>query len=69
MHNWLIFQYHRVRAQPNIGAPKGLAFGPNRPTPWRVAKGGRRRVGEPRRWLSWGKRVGRGLGKSGPHQS
>ena len=29
--------------------------------------GGRRRVGEPRRWLSWGKRVGRGPGKSGPH--
>ena len=28
---------------------------------------GRRRVGEPRRWLSWGKRVGGGLGKSGPH--
>ena len=31
--------------------------------------GGRRRVGEPRRWLSWGKRVGGGLGKSGPHNS
>jgi hypothetical protein len=30
---------------------------------------GRRRVGEPRRWLSWGKRVGRGPGKSGPHQA
>jgi hypothetical protein len=29
--------------------------------------GGRRRVGEPRRWLSWGKRVGGGLDKSGPH--
>ena len=28
---------------------------------------GRRRASEPRRWLSWGKRVGRGLGKSGPH--
>ena len=66
MHNWLIFQHHRVRAQSNIGTPKGLAFGPNRPIPWRIAKRGRRRVGEPRRWLSWGKRVGRGLGKSGP---
>jgi hypothetical protein len=29
--------------------------------------GGRRRVSEPRRWSSWGKRVGRGLGKSGSH--
>ena len=27
--------------------------------------GGRRRVGEPRRWLSWGKRVGEASGKSG----
>ncbi len=26
---------------------------------------GRRRIGEPRRWLSWGKRVGGDLGKSG----
>ncbi len=31
--------------------------------------GGRRRIGEPRRWLSWGKRVGGGLGKSGPHST
>ena len=30
---------------------------------------GRRRVDDPRRWLSWGKRVGRGPGKSGPHMS
>ena len=30
---------------------------------------GRRRVDDPRRWLSWGKRVGRGPGKSGPHIS
>ena len=28
---------------------------------------GRRRISEPRRWLSWGKRIGGGLGKSGPH--
>ena len=28
---------------------------------------GRRKVSEPRRWLTWGKCVGRGLGKSGPH--
>jgi len=31
--------------------------------------GGRRRVGEPRRWSSWGKRVGRDLGKSGSRMS
>ena len=67
MHNWLIFQYHRVRAHPNPEGTKGLAFGPIRPTSRREAKGGRRRVDEPRRWLSWGKRVGGGLGKSGPH--
>jgi hypothetical protein len=30
--------------------------------------GGRRRVGRPRRWLSWGKRVGGLPGKSGRHQ-
>ena len=69
MHNWLIFQYFRVRAQFQYRCPKGLSFGANRPTRWRKAKEGRRRVGEPRRWLSWGKRVGRGPGKSGPHRS
>ena len=69
MHNWLIFQYHRVRAHPRLGDPKGMTFGSNRPAPAWEAKEGRRRVGEPRRWLSWGKRVGRGLGKSGPHIS
>jgi hypothetical protein len=26
MHNWLIFQYHRVRVQPKIG-DVGAAFG------------------------------------------
>ncbi len=50
---------------------KGLsAFGQtNRPTVGRQAMRGRRRVGEPRRWSSWGKRVGGGPGKSGPHTS
>ena len=28
---------------------------------------GRRRVGEPRRWLSWGKHVGLNVGKSALH--
>ncbi len=31
--------------------------------------GRRRKVGDPGRWLSRGKRVGGGLGKSGPHQT
>src|ERR1700722_14048740 len=50
-----------------IRGTKGLAFGPNQPTLTRGAKRGRRKVDEPRRWLSWGKRVGGGLCKSGPH--
>src|SRR4051812_9304222 len=66
MHNRLIFRYHRVRAHPNPEVLRGC-LRTNRPTLGRAAKGGRRRVGEPRRWLTWGKRVGRGLGKSGPH--
>ena len=40
MHNWLIFQYHRVRAQSQVWGTKGLTFGSNRPTPRRVAKEG-----------------------------
>jgi hypothetical protein len=42
-----------------------MTFGSSRQTPGRTAKEGRRKIGEPRRWLSWGKRVGRDLGKSG----
>jgi hypothetical protein len=45
-----------------------MTFGSNRPTLGRKAKEGRRKIGEPRRWLSWGKRVGRDLGKAGSHQ-
>ena len=41
-----------------------MTFGSNRPTLGRTAKERRRKIGEPRRWLSWGKRVGRDLGKS-----
>ena len=65
MHNWLIFQYHRVRAHPNPRGTAGLTFGSSRWNLVREAKGGRRRIGEPRRWLSWGKRVGGVPGKSG----
>jgi hypothetical protein len=32
------------------GGAKGLTFGSNRPTPGRAAMGGRRKVGDPRRW-------------------
>lgn len=44
-----------------------MTFGSNRQTLGRIAKEGRRKIGEPRRWLSWGKRVGRDLGKSGSY--
>jgi len=27
MHSWLIFQHHRVRAQPNAGLLRGWSFG------------------------------------------
>ncbi len=27
MHNWLIFQYHRVRANPKTGLLRGCLFG------------------------------------------
>jgi hypothetical protein len=68
MHNRLIFRYFRVRANPKSGVLRGCLRA-NRTTLRRAAKEGRRRVGDPRRWLSWGKRVGRGLGKSGPHSA
>src|SRR5215210_8586827 len=55
--------------QFQVRGTKGLSFGTNRPTRRRTAMEGRRRIGEPRRWLTWGKCVGRGLGKSGPHIS
>jgi hypothetical protein len=58
MHNRLIFRYHRVRAKPKIGDVGAVPSGTIPPSWWRVTEGGRRRVGEPRRWLSWGKRVG-----------
>ena len=65
MHNWLIFQYHHVRVNSKTlywGEPKGELQ-----KVWRTAKRGRRKVDEPRRWLTWGKRVGRAVGKSAVH--
>jgi len=68
MHNWLIFQYRRERVRTNLLLLRGCApFGcANRPTMRRLAMEWRRKIGDPRRWLSWGKCVGRGPGKSGP---
>jgi ribosomal protein S20 len=54
--------------QARTGCAKGMTARSNRPRLARVAKRGRRRVGEPGRWLSRGKRVGGGPGKSGPHE-
>ena len=56
MHNWLIFQYRHVDVQSNIGDPEAGLWS-NLVSWWRVAEGGRRKVGDPERWLSPGKRV------------
>jgi hypothetical protein len=58
MDDWLIFQYHLIRAQPESEELRE-PFGATDPLCSRAAKGGRRRVARPRRWLSWGKCVGR----------
>src|SRR5690554_3460942 len=73
MHNRLIFRYRCARAPAEGWLLRGYQLPVrgwlvNRPTGLRQAMRGRRRVDEPRRWLSWGKRVDRGPGKSGPHQ-
>jgi hypothetical protein len=57
MDDWLIFQYHLIRAQTESAVLRE-PFGATDPRGTRSAKGGRRRVARPRRWLSWGKRVG-----------
>jgi len=61
MDDWLIFQYHLDRAHPKSELlRKSLHLGgATDPLGTREAKGGRRRVARPRRWSSWGKRVGR----------
>src|SRR5436305_13883124 len=64
----LMCRYHRVHAAIDSWGLRGCLRA-KRTTMRRAAKGGRRRVGEPRRWLSWGKRIGGGPGKSGPHNS
>jgi hypothetical protein len=57
MDDWLIFQYHLIRAQPESRALREPFRATDRPGT-RAAKGGRRRVGRPTRWSSWGKCVG-----------
>src|SRR5919201_4341244 len=60
MEDRLIFRYHLNRANAQSGLlrkPLHLG-GPTDPLGSRAAKGGRRRVGRPRRWSSWGKQVG-----------
>jgi hypothetical protein len=59
MDDWLIFQYHFIRAQAESRLLREPPSGGYRPTWRRPAKGGRRRVRRPRRWSSWGKCVGR----------
>jgi hypothetical protein len=57
MDDWLIFQYHLIRAQAESEVLRE-PFGATDQLGTRPAKGGRRRVARPRRWLSWGKCVG-----------
>ena len=58
MDDWLIFQYHLIRATTESAVLRE-PFGATDQPGTRVAKGGRRRVARPRRWLTWGKCVGR----------
>src|SRR3989304_2956986 len=57
MDDWLIFQYHLIRAHPESELLRE-PWGGTDPLGTREAKGGRRRVGRPTRWSSWGKCVG-----------
>ena len=63
MEDRLIFRYHlnrdNLQSEP-LREPLHLG-GATDPLGSREAKGGRRRVGRPRRWSSWGKEVGGSL--------
>jgi hypothetical protein len=61
MEDRLIFRYHLNRANPQSELLREPLHrgGATDPLGSREAKGGRRRVGRPRRWSSWGKGVGR----------
>ena len=60
MEDRLIFRYHlnRANAQSELLREPLHLGGATDPFGSRQAKGGRRRVGRPRRWSSWGKGVG-----------
>ena len=58
MDDWLIFQYHLIRAKPESEVLREPPSGATDQLGTRAAKGGRRRVGRPTRWSSWGKCVG-----------
>jgi hypothetical protein len=58
MDDRLIFLYHHERAQAESEVLRE-PFGATDPLGTRPAMGGRRRVARPRRWLTWGKCVGR----------
>ena len=61
MEDRLIFRYHLDRANPETELLREPLHrgGATDPLDIREAKGGRRRVGRPTRWSSWGKEVGR----------
>jgi hypothetical protein len=61
MEDRLIFRYHldRANAESELLRKTLQLGGSTDPLDTRQAKGGRRRVGRPRRWSSWGKGVGR----------
>ena len=61
MEDRLIFRYHldRVNAETELLREPLHLGGATDPLGTRPAKGGRRRVARPRRWSTWGKRVGR----------
>ncbi len=61
MEDRLIFRYHLIRANPESELLRETLHlgGSTDPLSSREAKGGRRRVGRPRRWSSWDKGVGR----------
>jgi hypothetical protein len=73
MDDRLIFRYlyGRVHAGHRLLNDPSSSFGTAAMVVTRLwcgrAMGGRRQVAQPTRWLTWGKRVGRSLGKSGEH--
>src|SRR5262245_44942228 len=67
MEDRLIFRYHldRANAESELLRKTLHLGGSTDPLGTRQAKGGRRRVGRPTRWSSWGKEVGRSPRQSG----